>query len=63
MNGHAVCPFCELPVTKAGTEFGDSILHEGCYATLQEEMDGGDVVSLSDSPTFLEQKENDSEAA
>ena len=58
MNGHALCPFCESPVVKGGVEFGGSILHDECYAELQNEMDEVSVVDLN-----LENDENGQEAA
>ena len=62
MNGHEVCPFCERPVVNAGVEFGDSLLHEECYAELQEGMDEDEMVSLNFTTTLPEFIEDDSEA-
>jgi len=35
---NAICPFCECPVMHGGVEFGGSLLHDHCFATLQQEM-------------------------
>lgn len=64
MNGHAVCPFCDCAVMYGGVEFGASLLHEGCFATLQGAMDEDPVVI--ESKPLLENYENgecDEEAA
>jgi hypothetical protein len=45
----------------AGVEFGDSILHEECYAQLQEVMSEDEVVCLNSAPTLLESVEDDDE--
>jgi hypothetical protein len=65
MNGHAFCPFCESPVMKGGVEFGDSILHDECFAKLQTEMDEDEVsvaVEIVSTP-FLENREDGQEVA
>lgn len=55
MMGHAVCPFCNRQVTHGGVEFGESFLHDECFATLQQEMD--EEISVVKSKPLLENRE------